>query len=294
MREAMALRNMILDNFEKALLVGTVEERESLMNIVIIGGGPTGVEMAGALGELKNHVLPHDYPELELQKMQIHLVDLEGRLLKTMSPEASMSAEKFLKKFDVNLWLKTKVVAYDGKHVTLSNGKKLLSEAVIWAAGVKGAALSGIKKEAVLPNNRIKVDVYNQVEGHNNIFVIGDTAAMITPEEPRGHPMLAPVAIQQAKNLARNFDRMLKNKEKKPFVYKDFGVMATIGRNSAVVDLKFLKFQGFLAWVVWLFVHLMSLVGFRNKIIAFVNWFWNYFSYDRGLRLIIKPFEKRK
>ena len=292
--EAMALRNMILDNFEKALLVGTVEERESLMNIVIIGGGPTGVEMAGALGELKNHVLPHDYPELELQKMQIHLVDLEGRLLKTMSPEASMSAEKFLKKFDVNLWLKTKVVAYDGKHVTLSNGKKLLSEAVIWAAGVKGAALSGIKKEAVLPNNRIKVDVYNQVEGHNNIFVIGDTAAMITPEEPRGHPMLAPVAIQQAKNLARNFDRMLKNKEKKPFVYKDFGVMATIGRNSAVVDLKFLKFQGFLAWVVWLFVHLMSLVGFRNKIIAFVNWFWNYFSYDRGLRLIIKPFEKRK
>jgi NADH:ubiquinone reductase (H+-translocating) len=292
--EAIALRNIILENFERALLVGTVEERESLMNIVIVGGGPTGVEMAVSLGELKKHVLPHDYPELELHLMQIHVIDLNDRLLNTMSPEASDSAEKFLKKFDVNIWLKTKVATYDGKALLLSNGKKLMSETVIWAAGVKGPVFSGLRPECVLPNGRIKVDAYNQIEGYNNIFAIGDAAAIISQQTPKGHPMLAPVAIQQAKILAKNFRRMLQGQEKEPFVYRDMGVMATVGRNNAVVDLAFIKFQGFLGWVVWLFVHLMALVGFRNKMVALINWAWSYVSYDKGLRLIIKPFQRER
>ena len=287
--QAMDLRNLLLESFEEALLVSKIEDREALMNIVVVGGGPTGVETAGALGELKLHILPHDYPELDFHRMQIHLVDREDRLLSAMSAEASQSAERFLKKFDINLWLKTEVVSYDGKTMALSNGKKLLSDTVIWAAGVSGAVIPGLKGETLTPQNRIKVDCYNKVEGYNNIYGLGDVAAVITPETPQGYPMLAPVAIKQARRLAANFRNILQNKPLRPFVYRDWGVMATIGRNNAVVGLPFVKFQGFLAWCVWLFVHLMALVGFRNKVVAFVNWAANYFSYDRGLRLIIRP-----
>jgi len=288
--EALAIRNLVLENLEKALLKKDMDERESLMTIVIIGGGPTGVEMAGALGELKNHVLPKDYPELDLKRMQIHVVDMEDRLLRAMSPDASKHAEEFLRKFDINLWLKTKVVSYDGKVIHLSNGKNILSDTVIWAAGVTGAILKGFRPESIA-TGRLKVNQFNQVDGYPHIFAIGDVAAVITDKTPKGHPMLAPVAIQQAKNLATNLNQILVNKPLKPFVYKDPGVMATIGRNHAVVDINGLKFHGFLGWLIWLFVHLMALVGFRNKIIVFVNWAWNYFSFDRGLRLIIKPIE---
>ncbi len=286
--EATAIRNLILANMEKALLVKDMEEREGLMNIVVIGGGPTGVEMAGALGELRIHVLPDDYKELDFKRMQIHVVDMQERLLATMSPEASASAAEFLKKYEVNLWLKTKVLSYDGKILTLSNGKKILSGTVIWAAGVAGSVIEGIKPELVV-GGRYKVDAYNRLEGAKNIFVIGDVAAMLTDKTPKGHPMLAPVAIQQAKNLAVNFTHLLANQPLNPFAYRDPGVMATVGRNHAVVDLAWIKFRGVIAWFVWLFVHLMTLVGFRNKVVVFVNWAWNYFSYDRGLRLIIKP-----
>lgn len=291
--QAMALRNMILENFEKALLMGNLEDRERLMNIVVVGGGPTGVEMAGSLGELKLHVLPHDYPELDFQRMQIHLIDMESRLLNAMSVEASASAEKFLKKYNVNIWLKTKVMSYDGKNLILSNGKKLIADGVIWAAGVTGAGVSGLSQEAMSPGNRIKVDRFNKVVGHANIFAIGDVAGMIDEKAPKGYPMLAPVAIQQAKLLVRNFHRMFTNRPMKSFDYKELGVMATVGRNQAVVDLNFIKFQGILAWFFWLFIHLMTLVGFRNKMIAFVNWAWSYFSYDKGLRLIIQPFNRK-
>lgn len=290
--EAIALRNLILSNFEKALLMNTIEEREGLMNIVIAGGGPTGVEMAGALGELKRHVLPKDFPELDLERMQIHIVDMEDRLLRTMSVDASRSAEEFLKKFNVNIWLNTKIVNYDGRFLTLSNGKKILSDTVIWAAGVTGAVIPGLKPESII-GNRIKVDAYSKVEGYNNIYAIGDVAAMVTEKTPRGHPMVAPVAVQQARLLARNFRNLFSQKPLKIFVYKDFGVMATIGRNHAVIDLSWVRFRGILAWFFWLFVHLMALVGFRNRIVAFVNWAWNYFSYDRGLRLIIRPFIRK-
>ncbi|MBI3602563.1 MAG: NAD(P)/FAD-dependent oxidoreductase [Candidatus Omnitrophica bacterium] len=287
--EATQLRNLLLENMEKALLMDSIEERQRLMNVVIIGGGPTGVEMAGALGELQAHILPHDYPELNFKMMQIHVVDMDERLLRAMSAESSQSAAEFLKRFDINLWLKTKVVSYDGKTLVLSNGKQILTDTVIWAAGVAGGIMPGIKPQSIVPDGRIKVDAYHQVEGYNNIYALGDMACMVTDKTPHGHPMLASVAIQQARSLAKNFVRILAGKPLRLFVYKDPGVMTTVGRNHAVVDLKFMKFQGVLAWMVWLFVHLMALVGFRNKLVVFINWAWNYFSYDRGLRLIIKP-----
>ena len=289
--EALAIRNLVFENMEKALVKNNTDEREALMNIVVIGGGPTGVEMAGALGELKNHVLVEDYPELDIKRMQIHVVDMEDRLLKAMSSEASQHAVDFLKRFEVNLWLNTKVVSFDGRVLTLSNGKKILSDTVIWAAGVAGAIVGGLPPEAIVAG-RLKVNSFNQVEGCSNIYAIGDIAAVITDKTPRGHPMLAPIAIQQAKNLAKNFNHIFANKPLKPFVYKNPGVMATIGRNHAVVDVNGLKFSGFLGWLMWLFVHLMALVGFRNKIVVLVNWAWNYFSFDRSLRLIIRPVKK--
>lgn len=289
--ESLALRTQILENFEKALLVTNPEDRQALMNIVIVGGGSTGVEMAGALGELRKIILPHDYPELDFTLMQIHIIDKEDRLLKTMSEGASRSAERFLKKFELNLWLNTSVANYDGRTLTLSNGKKIISNTVIWSAGVTGALIEGLKPESIA-GGRIKVDEFNRVAGYDNIFAVGDVAGMISAKYPRGHPMLAPVAIQQAKNLAQNIPLHLKKEKLRPFAYRDLGVMATVGRNNAVVDLPFVRFQGVLAWFTWVFVHLLTLVGFRNKLVALVNWVWNYFSYDRGLRLIIQPYKK--
>ncbi len=289
--EAVAIRNLILENMEKALLVKNKEDRQALMNIVVIGGGSTGVEMAGALIELKMHVLTKDYPELDIASMQIYVVDMEDRLLRTMTPHASFHAEKFLNNFDVNLWLKTKVVSYDGKVLTLANGKKIFTETVIWAAGVTGALVNGLAAAEIV-NGRIKVDPFNKVHGYPNIYAIGDIAGLTTEATPQGHPMLAPVAIQQAKNLGNNFNKIIAQQPLNPFVYKNPGVMATIGRNHAVVDINGLKFHGLFAWLTWLFIHLIALVGFRNRLIVFINWAWNYFSYDRSLRLIMKPPQK--
>ncbi len=287
--QAIGLRHLILQNFEKALLTKDLNKREGLMNFVIIGGGPTGVELSGALGELKKYILPEDYPELDLHRMQIHIIDMEDRLFKALSQKSSRLAERSLKKFGVNVWLNTKVVSYDGESLKLSNGKIINSRSVIWAAGVKGNDIPGLDSKLMISNSRIKVDPFNRIEGYDDIFAAGDVAAMICDGYPNGHPMLAPVAIQQAKNMAANFRRLFNKQDLKPFRYKDYGVMATIGRNRAVVDLKWLQFNGALAWLTWVFFHIMSLVGFRNRIVAFVNWLWNYISYDRAVRLIIKP-----
>ncbi len=289
--EALNLRSLVLQNFEKALLTVDLPERDSLMTFVVVGGGPTGIETAGALGELKNHILPRDYPELDINKMQIHIIEKSDRLVNAMSNQSSIKAEEFLKRFDVNVWLNTGVTSYDGKKIIFSNGKQLLSQSVIWAAGVAGASIPGLGEKASF-GNRIKVDCYNRVAGHANIFALGDVAAVVTAKNPNGHPMLAPVAIQQGSCLANNLSRLLRNEELIPFQYQSLGVMATVGRNHAVVELPFVKFQGILAWFVWMFVHLMTLVGFRNRLVVFVNWTWSYFSYDRGLRLIIRPFRK--
>ncbi|MBF0569620.1 MAG: NAD(P)/FAD-dependent oxidoreductase [Candidatus Omnitrophica bacterium] len=287
--DAMELRNMILESFEKAILTGSAEEQERLMTFVIIGGGPTGVELAGALGEMRRIVLPQDHPELDFKRMRICLVDMEDRLLKAMSSEASKSAERFLAEHGVEVCLGARVLSFDGDKVTLSNGKVIYSHNIVWAAGVMGAAVAGLG-EGALAGGRIKTDVFNRVAGHENIFAIGDVACVVSEKAPRGHPMLAPVAVQQAKLLASNLRRILcKDSELKPFIYQDLGVMATVGKHHAVADLFFGKIQGLLAWMIWAGLHLAIMVGARNRIVTMINWTWSYFRYDSGMRLIIRP-----
>jgi len=289
--EALDLRSVILQNLEQALLMEDAEERNRLMNIVIVGGGPTGVETAGALGELKNHILAKDYPELPIEKMQIILVEACNKLLVTFSEKSSTKTAEFLKDLGVNVYFNTMVQDYDG-YTIKTNGQDIPSRTLIWAAGVAGAPVAGLKAEAVVRGKRYLVDKFNKLTGYNNIYAIGDVAAMFTEETPIGHPMVAPVAIQQAKNLGKNFKQLFNNKPLAEFKYFDKGSMATIGRNKAVVEIKNFRTHGLLAWFMWTFVHLMMLVGFRNKIIVLVNWFWNYIIYERGIRLIIRPFKR--
>lgn len=290
--QALDLRSQILQNFEKAIMTQDKEERQSLKNFVIVGGGPTGVEVAGALGELKMHVLPNDYTELDFEKMNIYLIEGMPRLLNGMSENASKKSYEFLKRFDVTVKLGTMVKAFDGKFVHLDDGMVIPSQTLVWAAGVTGNMIDGLPDE-VIANGRIKVDEFNKVENHDNIFAIGDIALQKNENFTKGYPMLAPVAMQQGKLLAKNLYNHRKGKALKPFNYEDKGSMATIGRNKAVVDLKQIKFSGLFAWFVWMFVHLMSIIGFRNKLVVFSNWLWNYFTYDRGTRLIIRPFIRK-
>lgn len=290
--QALNLRSLILQNFEKALLTENINDRKKLMNIVIAGGGPTGVELAGALAELKIHILPKDYPDLDIRQMQIHLVEAAPLLLGAMSQQSSEASFNYLEKLDVKIWLDTAVEDFDGNQVKLKGGKVIPSETLIWAAGVEGAPVKGIEGEALLPNKRLKVDEFNKVVSVENVFAIGDVASMNSEENPKGHPMLAQVAIQQGTLLAKNISNIIKNKPLKYFKYNDKGTMATIGRNKAVVELPFLKMHGFLSWFIWMFVHLMSLVGFRNRVVTLVNWMWSYFNYDKGVRLIIRPFKR--
>lgn len=293
--QALAIRNHLLKNFEKAQLAQTIEEQQALMNVVIVGGGPTGVEVAGALGELKLHVLPKDYPELDFRRMQIHLVEMGKNLLSGMTDNSSRKAEEYLKDFTVQIWKEVSVEEFDGNQVKLSNGMSLPSTTLVWAAGVTGNLIKGLPEEVILKGNRIIVDEYNRVKGIENIFALGDIAAMISEEHPKGFPMLAPVAMQQGKNLGDNLKRMLNKKEMKPFKYFDKGSMATVGRNRAVVDLpNKMSFQGFFAWFVWLFVHLMFIIGFKNRLLILTSWVWNYFTYDRSNRLIIPTEIKSK
>jgi NADH dehydrogenase len=292
--EALNLRSLILQNFEKALLTSDLDERQALMNIVIVGGGPSGVETAGALGELKKHVLPNDYPDLDIRQMQIILIEASPRLLAAMNESSSKKALEYLDDLDVDVFLNSRVNNYDGNLVVTQNNKSFKSKAVIWTAGVVASSPDGLDAEAVETHSRrIKTDEFNRVTGSKNIFAIGDTAMFVTNEFPKGLPMLAPVAIQQGTHLAKNLKRMKQRKEPVPFKYYDKGTMATIGRNRAVVELGKLKFQGLFAWYMWMFVHLISLVGFKNRLVVLVNWIWNYFSYDRGIRLIIRPYVKK-
>lgn len=292
--QSLDLRTHILQNFEKAVMTGEGPEMEGLMNFVIVGGGPTGVEVAGALSELRKNVLPNDYPELDFNNMKIYLVEGLDRLLNGMSEKSGKKAEKYLKQFGVDIKLGTIVKSYDGKTVYFNDGSTIKSDTLIWAAGVKGNALEGINKDSI-ERNRFVVDRYNRVKGYDDIFAIGDVALMVTDKYPKGHPQLAPVAIQQGKLLAKNLRRKIAHQEMKPFEYLDKGSMATVGRNKAIVDLPTgQQVGGFFAWVIWMFVHLVSIIGFRNKIIVLSNWIWNYFTYDRGIRLIIRPFIKQE
>lgn len=286
--DAIKLRNIIIKNFEIALLVEDEETMSSYMDYVIVGGGPTGVELAGAIAELKRHVFPKDYPELDVKKMDIHLVEATPRLLNGMSEMAGKKALEYLEGMGVHVHLNAAVKSYDGYNVIFSTGQKLVTKTLIWAAGVKGNSVQGLQAESLGRASRLKVNEYNLVKGYNNIFAIGDVALMEgDPDYPNGHPMMAPPAMQQGELLAENIDRLIGQKPLKPFKYRDKGAMATVGRNKAVVDLKTFRFQGFFAWFVWMFVHLLSLIGFRNKIFVFINWLVSYFSYDKSNRLII-------
>lgn len=289
--ESLQLRSMILQNFEEALNTSDIDEQNRLMNFVIVGGGATGVELAGALAELKEHVLPNDYPDLDIRRMQIHLVEGSDSVLAAMSDVASKKSYDFLKKTGVNIWLETRVEGYDGKSV-VTNKEHFDSKAVIWTAGVKARTLKGLDTGGS-QNGRMLIDDHGKAIAHEDVYVIGDMAEMRSDANPRGHAMLASVAGQQGDWLAKNFNALAKGKETKPFSYKDKGTMATIGRNKAVVDLKRFSFSGYFAWLTWMFVHLMLLVDYRNRLIVFMNWTWRYIKYDRGSRLIIREFKRK-
>jgi NADH:ubiquinone reductase (H+-translocating) len=291
--QALDIRSKILQNYEEALLTTDQDELNSLLDVVIVGGGPTGVELAGALAELRRHVLPKDLPEIDFRKMDIDLIEAGPQLLTGMSANASAKALKYLRDFGVNVRLNTAVKTFDGYKLTFGDGASIVSQTVIWAAGVMGNIVDGLDPEKI-KGNRYLVDPFCRIKGYDNLYAIGDTAAMITEENPRGHAMVAQVAIQQGNLVAKNFLRHLKHKELKIFKYNDKGSMATIGRNRAVVDLPNFRFAGIFAWFVWMFVHIMFLIGFRNKFVVFFNWFWNYFTYDRATRLIIRPWVKTR
>jgi len=292
--EALNLRSLILQNLEAAIIANDPEREDQLLNFVVVGGGPTGVETAGAIGELKKHVLKNDYPELDLDKVNIYLIEGSPELLGAMSVPAQEKSKQFLEELGVTVYTEARVQGYDGQTLSLVDGRKIASATVIWSAGVKGVVLEGLNTEIVVRGNRLKVNEINLVDSYQNIFAIGDVAAMITEETPNGHPGVAPAAIQQGKLLATNIINLIENKATTPFKYFDKGAMATVGRNRAVVDINKIRFQGIFAWFTWMFVHLMTLVGFRNKLVVFVNWVWSYFSYDRGTRLIIRPFKPYK
>ncbi len=292
--EALYLRNSILEDYEKALSTEDYNDRQGLIDIVIVGGGPTGVEVAGALAEMKKFILPKDYPELDCEEVDIHLLQGSSCLLKGMSEEASEKAMEFLTKLGVNVRLNTRVTDYDGSFVYTEEGEKIQANKVIWAAGITGNKVKGLPDEAITWGNRIVVNRYNQVNGLENIYAIGDIAFMTEEAYPEGHPQVAQVAIQQGVHLAKNMKLSQKGKSLKEFSYKDLGSMATIGRHLAVCDLPRWRFQGFFAWVIWLGVHLFQLIGVKNKLFVFINWLWNYMTYDQSLRLIIRPKVKEK
>ena len=291
--QSLNLRSLILENFEQALLTDQYHERDALMNFVIVGAGPTGVELAGALAEIKKGILPKDYPDLDTRRVQIHLIQSGDRILKEMSEKASQKAEDFLEGLGVQIWKNTRVTGYDGKTVTTDTDVHFETATLVWAAGVKGVEIKGLNaKDLLVGGSRLPVDEFNKVKGYNNIFAVGDVACVQTEATPKGYPMMAQPAMQQGRNLGENLLRLLENKPLKPFVYRDKGSMATIGRNKAVVDMKNIRFQGVFAWFVWMFVHLFFLIGFRNRMVVFVNWVYNYVRFDREARLIIRPFNR--
>ncbi len=286
---AVDIRTRVLQNLERASLSSDPAEQKRLLHFVLVGGGPTGVELAGALAELKRNTLPADYPDMNVNQMRVTLVEGANQILPPMSKQSGKRAQESLENLGVDVLLNTLVTDYDGRTVTLSNGKTLASELLIWAAGVKGSIIDGFPEESVM-RSKFVVDEYNRVKGAENVFAIGDVTHFPTEEYPKGLPGVAQVGIQQGQHLAKNLTRIDQGKELKPFSYLDKGTLATIGRNRAVGDLPFnIKVSGFIAWFIWASVHLFYLVGFRNRLITFVNWAFSYISYTNKIRIIIHP-----
>lgn len=285
--EALQLRNKLLLNFEKALDCKTEEERNSLLNVVVVGGGATGVEVAGALSEMKRYVVPNDYPDLKGKTINIYLIEGTDKLLGVMSESASNHALSSLQKMGVNVLLEKLVTGYENNEVIMNDGQRISTQALIWVSGVTANQLGNIPSELIGRGGRLIVNEYNQLNGYENVFVIGDGCLQTEEKYPNGHPQVAPVAIQQGELVAKNLQRIMKGEPMKPFKYKNQGTLATIGRNKAVADIGNVRLHGFPAWVVWLVVHLRSILGVRNKIIILINWVWNYITYDQSRRFIL-------
>lgn len=286
--EAVLLRNAILENYEAALTETDVEERGGMMSIGVVGGGPTGVELSGALAEMKRFILPKDYPELNFDHAKIWLIESSDRILGTFSERSTAKSLQFLQKLGVTVMLNARVTGYDGKILTLADGRSLKLHTLIWAAGVEVKPMEGLPPSAYGRGKRILTDGFSRVYGCTDVYAIGDMALMKEEKFPDGHPQVAQVALQQAVRLAYNLRAATEGDALKPFAYSDPGSMATIGRNKAVVELPFARFRGFFAWLVWTFIHLMAIVGVKNRLLIFINWAWGYFSYDRSFRLIYK------
>lgn len=292
--QSLNIRSLILENFEQAVLTRDTAEQNSLINFVLVGAGPTGVELAGALAEMKKAILQKDYPDLDIARMQINLIQSGDRILNTMSEKASAAAEEFLESLGVTIWKNVRVTNYDGKTVTTNANMSFETATMIWTAGVEGALVAGLDGESLVARAaRIRVNEFSQVRGYDDIFAVGDIASMESEDFPQGHPMMAQPALQQGKLLGQNLIKLVQKKKMQPFKYNDKGSMATIGRNKAVVDLPSYHFHGVFAWFVWMFVHLFSLIGFKNKAVVFLNWVYNYIRFDREGRLIIRPYKKK-
>ncbi|SOE19811.1 NADH dehydrogenase [Spirosomataceae bacterium TFI 002] len=287
--EAIYLRNRILQNFEEALSNPDPEAVKGLMTVVVVGGGPTGVEVSGTLAEMKKIILPKDYPELDFENMRIILYQSSKGVLPTMSDEAGAKGKEYLEDLGVEVIIGERISEFDGQYATTNKGNKIRTNNLVWAAGIKPNKIEGLSDESYSRSGRLIVNEYNKLKSYPNIFAIGDLAEMTSKEFPDGHPQVAQPAIQQGELLAKNLRKLIQGENLEPFVYKDLGSMATVGRHLAVVDLPFWRFQGLFAWYVWMFVHLMAILGVKNKLLVFINWLWNYVTYDQSLRLIIKP-----
>jgi NADH dehydrogenase len=292
--EALFIRNTILMNYETAVNINDPDEETALMNIVIVGGGPTGVELAGALAEMRKYVLPKDYPELDFTNMKIYLLEANSRLLKTMKERSSKRALKYLENLGVNVRLNASVKTFDGGTVSLNDGTVFKTRTLLWAAGIKANEIEGLDPAFYGPGRRLLVNEYLQIESHPEIFVMGDMALLRSEDYPNGHPQVAQAAIQQARLIAKNLVRAGKGKQMLGFNYNDKGSLATIGRNMGVADLPGISLFGFTAWFVWIFVHLMAILGQKNKLLIFINWLWNYFTYDQSLRLILRQVQYKQ
>ncbi len=291
--DALNLRSQIMQIMELANMTTDLLVREKIMTIVIAGAGPTGVEIAGALSELRKHVLPKDYPGLDFSEMKIYVIEGAGRVLPPMSLKSSARAQRYLEKMGIILKPNALVESYDGQNVTLRGGEKIPTYTVIWSAGVKGDVIQGLKPEWV-ERGRVLTDEYCRVKGTDNIFAIGDIALMKTEKYPKGHPGVAQPAIQMGKYVGRHLIDFHNQRPVKPFKYFDKGSLATIGRGKAVADLpRNISFGGRPAWWIWLFIHISFLISFRNKLLVMINWIWNYFTYDKGNRLIIRPYIRK-
>lgn len=290
--EALYDRNHILESFERALTTDDGERRRELMTFVIVGAGPTGIELAGSLAELRRFVLPKDYPDLDIGFMRIVLADAGKRILSGFSEDSSRKVAQYMDELKVEVLLDNPVKGYRDGVLTFGDGSTIRTENVFWVAGVKANGLEGLPPEAYGHGGRLKVNEYNGLEGCPHVFALGDTALMVTEDHPAGHPQLVQPAIQQARLLVRNLGRLVRGRAPKPFRYRDKGILATIGRNKAVAEIGRIRLSGFPAWAIWLFIHLMNILGVKNRLFVFINWMWSYVTYNQSLRLIIRPVRK--